>query len=105
MNWPFKLSKISMNIVFNGEIQGSELAQTYVEYMLHQKYAPYNGNLMPVINVTYHKYEPDVYNTGYDRQQYVMFTIDYYNSAEYISNLWTLMPRFTLSGQRRHLHQ
>ena len=87
--WPaVQLSKMTINLVIDEEVRlkTPQLIQTYVHDYVKagRQQLPQS---FPPVHIQYNKYLPRLYETGHDRQQYLMFFADQYTSslADYVA--------------------
>lgn len=73
-----------MRFVFDEELLDSNIKKTFVDDVLTQKKASFDG-IFPTVEFSYQKPVENVYRTGHDRQQYLMFYADQYSDAEYVA--------------------
>ena len=82
--WPVKQSKTTLKIVMNRELEWTNMTNFYVLSPIAQ-YRRFLGDAFPTTSVTYSDYQPDIYRTGHDRNQYLMFCADQYTTADYVA--------------------
>ena len=70
--------------MLDDELRDSSLKKTYIDDVLAERAAVF-GEDFPAVNFSYQKPLENVYRTGHDRQQYLMFCADQYTDAEYVA--------------------
>ena len=84
MFWPVKQSNVKFRVIIDEELRNSSLVKNHITDFIDSKSAEL-GEDFPDINVTYDPPLVNVYTTGHDRQQYLMFTADKITSSEFVA--------------------
>lgn len=82
--WPVLQSKTTLKIVMNQELEWTNMTRFYVLSPI-ALYREFLGDAFPVTSVAYSNLEANVYRTGHDRNQYLMFFADNYSTSEYVA--------------------
>lgn len=84
MFWPVKESKVKFRVILDEELRNSSLVKEHITNFIDKKSIEL-GEDFPSINITYNPPLKNVYTTGHDRQQYLMFTADKITSSEFVA--------------------
>ena len=81
--WPVKASNTSIRLLLDAELIGSPLVVMHITNPIASLKSTL-GDAFPNIFISYNDPKENVYKTGHDRQQYLMFLADNFTDAEYV---------------------
>ena len=84
MFWPVKRSNVKFRLIIDQEFENSTLIPMHVTNFIDSMTSEL-GDSFPLINITFNAPKQNVYNSGHDRQQYMMFTADKFTLSEHVA--------------------
>ena len=81
--WPIKDSKVVLNLVVDEGTENSTLFDKHIGNVIRDKRRLHGDSFVPT-KIVIARNEVGIYETGHDKQQYIMFYADNYTTSEYV---------------------